>query len=65
MQKMSKMSKFPVSIPVELHRALKIKCAAEGTMMADVDRRLLERECGAVDETKPAARRRLGEGVGA
>ena len=60
-----KMKKFPVSVPPDLHRKFKTKCAAEGTMMADVVRRLLERECGAVDETKPAARRRLGEGVGA
>ena len=65
MHKMPKMKKFPVSVPPDLHRKFKTKCAAEGTMMADVVRSLLERECGAVDETKPAARRRLGEGVGA
>jgi CRISPR/Cas system-associated protein Csm6 len=63
MHKMPKMKKFPVSVPAELHRKFKTKCAAEGIMMADVVRRLLERECGAVDETKPVARRRLGEGV--
>ena len=64
MHKMPKMKKFPVSVPPDLHRKFKTKCAAEGIMMADVVRRLLERECGAVDETKPAARLRLSEGVG-
>ena len=63
MHKMPKMKKFPVSVPPDLHRKFKTKCAAEGIMMADVVRRLLERECGAVDETKPVSRRRLGEGV--
>ena len=65
MNKMPKMKKFPVSVPPDLHRKFKTKCAAEGIVMADVVRRLLERECGAVGETKPIARRRLGEGVGA
>jgi hypothetical protein len=59
-----KMKKFPVSVPPDLHRKFKTKCATEGTMMADVVRRLLERECGG-NETKPTARRRLGDGVGA
>ena len=63
MHKMPKMKKFPVSVPPDLHRKFKTKCAAEGIMMADVVRRLLERECGAVDGTKPVARSRLGEGV--
>ena len=54
MQKMSKMSKFPVSIPVELHRALKIKCAAEGTLMTETIRKLIEREID-VGEAKPAS----------
>ena len=55
MQKMSKMSKFPVSIPVELHRALKIKCAAEGTLMTETIRKLIEREINVAGEVKPAS----------
>jgi hypothetical protein len=49
-----KMKKFPVCIPVELHTAFKTKCAAEGVMMTEVVRRLLERECEA--KAKPARR---------
>ena len=56
----SKMSKFPVSVPVELHRAFKTKCASEGRMMADVVRAFLERECnataGKLTRAKPASR---------
>ncbi len=59
MQKMETMKKFPVSIPVDLHRRFKTKCAAEGTMMSEVVRKLLERECEATSAapTEPVARR--------
>ena len=55
MQKKPAMSKFPVSIPVELHRAFKIKCATEGTLMTETIRKLLEREVEAAVD-KPASR---------
>ena len=47
----TKMKKFPVSVPDDLHRRFKIKCAIEGVMMSEVVRRLLERECKAIGET--------------
>ena len=43
MRKMPKMSKFPVTVPVELHRAFKVKCASEGVLMFEVVRGWLER----------------------
>ena len=55
MQKLPKMSKFPVSIPVELHRALKVKCANEGTLMTETIRKLIERECAPSGKAKPAS----------
>ena len=53
MRKMSKMSKFPVSVPVDLRRAFKMKCAAEGVLMSEVVRGLLERECAAASAPAP------------
>lgn len=35
MRKLSPMSKFPVSIPIELHRVFKMRCAAEGKLMTE------------------------------
>jgi hypothetical protein len=55
MHKMAKMKKFPVSVPLDLHTKFKTKCAAEGVLMTDVVRKLLERECeGTNTKTKPA-----------
>ena len=54
MHTIPKMKKFPVSVPDDLHRRFKIKCAIEGVMMSEVVRRLLERECEAIGETTPA-----------
>ena len=51
MHTIPKMKKFPVSVPDDLHRRFKIKCAIEGVMMSEVVRRLLERECEAIGET--------------
>ena len=56
MHTIPKMKKFPVSVPDDLHRRFKIKCAIEGVMMSEVVRRLLERECEAIDETTTPAR---------
>jgi hypothetical protein len=53
MRKMEKMSKFPVSVPVELHRAFKMKCASEGVLMAEAVRALLARELEATTPKKP------------
>jgi hypothetical protein len=60
MHKMPKMKKFPVSVPLELHTRFKIKCAREGTLMSEVVRKLLERECGIADvePAKPTIIRR-------
>ena len=54
MHTIPKMKKFPVSVPDDLHRRFKIKCAIEGVMMSEVVRRLLERECQTIGETTPA-----------
>ena len=54
MHTIPKMKKFPVSVPDDLHRRFKIKCAIEGVMMSEVVRRLLERECETIGETTPA-----------
>ena len=54
MCKLPKMSKFPVLIPAELHRAFKMKCAAEGVLMSEVIREWLRRECEAPGKPKPA-----------
>ena len=50
---MQKMKKFPVAVPAELHRKFKIKCAVENTTMADVVRRLLEREIETIRSVGP------------
>lgn len=66
MRKISKLSKFPVSLPVELHRRFKMQCAANGVLMAEVVRGLIERECltGAPTEcTKRIPRSTRREGV--
>ena len=47
MSKLPKMSKFPVLVEAELHRAFKMKCASEGKLMSEVVRALLRRECEA------------------
>ena len=60
MQKMPKMKKFPVSVPLDLHTQFKVMCAAKGLRMTDVVRRLLADECGAAGKdakAKPASRR--------
>ncbi len=59
MQRLStKLSKFPVSLPVDLHRAFKSRCAAKGVLMSDVVRKLVERELAAeTGKAKPASRR--------
>jgi hypothetical protein len=54
MRKMRKMSKFPVPVPVELHRAFKVKCASKGVLMSEVVRGWLERECATVGKEKPS-----------
>ena len=38
MSKLPKMSKFPVLVEAELHRAFKMKCASEGKLMSEVVR---------------------------
>jgi hypothetical protein len=38
------MAKFPVSVPIELKRRFKAKCATEGTLMSEAIRKLLARE---------------------
>ena len=56
MRKMAQMRRFPVSVPVDLHRAFKMKCVSEGRLMSEVVRGLLERELEARPQTakKPA-----------
>jgi hypothetical protein len=49
------MSKFPVSVPVGLHRAFKIKCASEGKLMSEAVRELLARECDIASKPKKPA----------
>jgi metal-responsive CopG/Arc/MetJ family transcriptional regulator len=62
MQKLSTMSKFSVSLPVELHRAFKVRCAEKGARMSEVIRMLVERELGTAEKSKPDRRgRRLSE----
>ena len=61
MHKMPKMKKFPVSVPDDLHRKFKSQCAAEGVLMSEVVRRLLERECEAVAKAKPVRSARHAE----
>jgi hypothetical protein len=39
----TKMSRFPVTVPVDLHRQFKARCAVRGVPMADVVRDLLRR----------------------
>jgi len=46
MKKLPQMSKFPVAVPAEMHRALKIKCAVEGVRMTEFIRKLIARELG-------------------
>jgi hypothetical protein len=48
------MAKFPVSVPIDLKRRFKAKCATEGTLMSEAIRKLLVRECGVGSKpTKP------------
>jgi hypothetical protein len=36
------MKRFTIDVPADLHRRIKISCAAEGTKMADMLREILE-----------------------
>ena len=66
MRKMSsKMSKFPVSVPIDLHRRFKMKCAAEGTLMSEVVRALLERECSSNSSTSKTKAKPVREEIAA
>ncbi len=46
MHQMPKLKRFLVSVPEDLHRGFKLKCVAEGTLMSDAIRRMLQREIG-------------------
>ena len=59
MSKLPKMSKFPVLVEAELHRAFKMKCASEGKLMSEVVRALLRRECEANGKPKPTKSAKL------
>jgi hypothetical protein len=37
------MKRFTIDVPAALHRRIKLECASQGTLMADVIRNLLER----------------------
>jgi predicted HicB family RNase H-like nuclease len=48
------MKTFPLRIPDELHRALKVKCASEGKTMNEVITELIE---GYVKESKTKSKK--------
>ena len=58
---MPKMSKFPVLVEAELHRAFKMKCASEGKLMSEVVRAWLRRECEAGGKPKLTKSAKLEE----
>jgi len=45
------MAKFPVSVPIDLKRRFKAKCASDGVLMSEAVRKLLARELD--DGAKP------------
>jgi hypothetical protein len=57
MRKMTtRMKKFPVSIPADLHTRFKLMCVNAGVPMAEIIRKILERECAAVSAAAPKAK---------
>ena len=57
MRKMPAVKRLPVSIPLALHREFKVRCAAEGLIMSEVIRGLLEKEMSRVAKNKGTAQR--------
>ena len=54
------MAKFPVSVPIDLKRRFKAKCASEGVLTSEAIRGLLSQACAddapASSKLKPAAK---------
>ena len=45
----SEMKRLTIDVPLELHTAIKVKCARKGVKMADAIRDILENEFGKIE----------------